>query len=238
MEQGRLLELVALGRPLGECLTAMTAAVERLQPGARACILLADAERSIFQLSYAASIPSSFGLGIKDAPISDLAIGTCGEAVHTGQPVTCPDIANDNRWSRPWRELCVKHGVLASHSEPVTRADGGCLGSLMLCFGEAREPTAWERRVAAFAVRVAGIAIDRDRAAASLRESGAGELGGGARRRAAAAKAAASLVSRKASQTPCAEQIVDAAAAMMRSDAASMRDAASAAERTAAAGVR
>jgi PAS domain-containing protein len=140
-EQGALLELVALGRPLGKCLTAVMAAVERLQPETRASVLVADAERKTFPVSYTASIPPSFGADLKDAPINELAIGTCGEAVHRGQPVTSPDIANDGRWSQPWRELCVAHGILACHSEPIPGADGRCHGSLMLCFGQAREPS-------------------------------------------------------------------------------------------------
>ncbi|HEX6011657.1 MAG TPA: PAS domain-containing protein, partial [Geminicoccaceae bacterium] len=170
-EQRRLLELVAAGRPLDECLTEVTAAVTRLEPRARAGILLADAERKTFPTSYAANIPPSSRAGLKDAPINDLAIGTCGEAVFTGRSVTCPDIASDERWSQPWRELCVAHGILACHSEPVIGADDRCLGSLMLCFGEAREPSEWELRVAAFAVRVAGIAIERDRADQELQAS-------------------------------------------------------------------
>jgi PAS domain S-box-containing protein len=170
-EQSRLLELVAAGQPLDECLTAVTAAVAKLEPSAWAGILVADAEGKTFRHVHAADIPPSFGAGLKDAPIDELAIGTCGEAVYSGRPVTCPDIANDERWSRPWRELCVAHGILGCHSEPVRGADGRCLGSLMLCFGEARQPSEWERRTAAFGVRIAGVAIERDRAGQALRES-------------------------------------------------------------------
>lgn len=47
-EQNALLELVATGAPLEDCLAAVTDAVSRLQPGTRACILVADPERTRF----------------------------------------------------------------------------------------------------------------------------------------------------------------------------------------------
>ena len=48
----------------------------------------------------------SFAQGLKDTPINELAFGTCGEAVYFGKPVTCADIAKDDRWSPRWRDLC------------------------------------------------------------------------------------------------------------------------------------
>jgi PAS domain S-box-containing protein len=145
--------------------------VSRLNPGTRAGFLLADAQGLTFNRSITPDFPPSFGEGLKDAPINDLCIGTCGEAVYCGQPVTCADIANDDRWSQAWRNLCVAHGILACHSQPVLRQDNLALGSLMLCFSEARRPTDWEYQLAEFGTQVASIALDRDRSFQALRES-------------------------------------------------------------------
>ncbi len=93
-----------------------------------------------------------------------LCIGTCGEAVYSGQPVTCADIANDERWSIGWRNLCVAHGILACHSAPVLGVDSLPLGSLMLCFDQARQPTDWEYQLANFGAQVASIVFERNRA--------------------------------------------------------------------------
>ncbi len=153
-EHAQLLERIAVGSPLDACLTAVTGAISRLEPRTRACVLLADAARRAFTDAFAAEIPSSFGSGLKGAPIDDLAIGTCGEAVFRGQPVTCPDIAADERWSRTWRDLCVAHGIVACHSEPVLGTAGRPLASLMLCFDRPRAPTPWERRLAGFGAHV------------------------------------------------------------------------------------
>ncbi len=161
--------LIRLAAGLGFADAPITTA--RLGPHTRACILLADAERRLFPWAYAADIPASFELGVKDAAINDLAIGTCGDAVFRGKPVTCADIAGDARWSKPWRDLCVRHGILACHSEPVMGADGRAIASLMLCFDQPREPTVWERALTEFGTHIASIAIERDRAIQAVRDS-------------------------------------------------------------------
>ncbi|WP_414569934.1 PAS domain S-box protein [Nostoc sp. CCY 9925] len=171
VEQKKLLELIASGHPLDECLKAVCASVSNLNLGIRACILLADTQRQAFKYSITPDFPPSFGNGLKDAPINDLCIGTCGEAVFSGQPITCADIANDERWSHEWRNLCVAHDVLACHSTPIFSADNLPLSSLMLCFDEARMPSDWEYQLADFGTQVASIVFERDRSLLALQES-------------------------------------------------------------------
>ncbi|EGK90775.1 PAS domain S-box protein [Microcoleus vaginatus PCC 9802] len=171
IEQKRLLESLAFGQPLDDCLAAVCVSVSRLNPSTRACFLLADDRRLTFNASITPDFPPSFGEGLKDAPINDLCMGTCGEAVYCGQPVTCADIANDDGWSQAWRNLCVAHGILGCHSQPVIGQDNVALGSLMLCFSEARRPTDWEYKLAEFGTQVASIAFERDRSFQALRES-------------------------------------------------------------------
>ncbi len=170
-EQNHLLELIATGRPLDECLTEVSSAVTRLQSRTRAALLLADAARTRFVTIYASSIPPSFGAGLQDAPITDPAIGSCAAAVLSGEPITCADIAHDGRWSPEWRDLCLAHGILACHSEPVKGSDGKPLASLMLCFDKPRTPSAWDLRIADFGAYIASIAIERDRTVEALRAS-------------------------------------------------------------------
>lgn len=85
--------------------------------------------------------------------------------------MTCADIANDDRWSQDWRELCVAHHVLACYSAPVLDVDSLPLGSLMLCFDEARTPTDWEYQLAEFGTHVDSIVFERDRSNLALRQS-------------------------------------------------------------------
>nr|WP_041918590.1 response regulator [Gloeocapsa sp. PCC 7428] len=162
IEQKQLLETIATGQPLDDCLAAVCASLSRLTDQVRACFLLTDAQCSTFPRSVTPDLPPSFGQGLKDAPINDLYIGTCGEAVYRGQPITCVDIANDDRWSQEWRSLCLAHGILACHSRPVMGIKGLPLGSLMLCFDTVRMPTNWEYQLAEFGTQVASIAFERE----------------------------------------------------------------------------
>jgi PAS domain S-box-containing protein len=170
VEQTRLLEAVSTGQPLDECLSALCSSVAKLSPTTRACVLLSDARRQKFSRSITPDFPSSLSQGLKDAPINELAIGTCGTAVYCGEPVTCSDIASDDRWSQSWRDLCIAHGIRACYSAPIMGIDNLPLGSLMLCFDEARLPTDWEYNLGKFGTKIASITIERLRSIENLRE--------------------------------------------------------------------
>jgi PAS domain S-box-containing protein len=171
IEQSRLLEAIASGCALDECLTEITAAVSRLEPGTRACVLLADGARGRFEGGFSATVAPEFAENVAGAAIEELAIGTCGTAVFRGEPVSCPDVRHDERWAKPWRDLCTSNGIFACHSEPVIGEKGGAIASVMMCFDRPREPTQWEREIARFAAHVASVAIERDRSSKALNGS-------------------------------------------------------------------
>jgi PAS domain S-box-containing protein len=170
VEQKRLLELVASGEPLYNCLAAVCASVSNLSLGVRACILPTDAHRQKFPYLITPEFPPSFATGLHDTPINDL-LGTCAIAVDTGQTVTCADISEDECRSPAWRDLCVAHGVMGCHSAPIVGADDLPLGALLLCFDRPRLPTEWEYQLAKFGTNIASIVFDRERASLALQTS-------------------------------------------------------------------
>ncbi len=171
LEQKRLLELVASGGSLQDCLTAVCSSVPHLSPGVRACVLLADQTGTAFDVAVSTDLPQTFADGCRGAPADEHSIGTCGTAVHERRPTTCADVARDRRWAPEWRELCLAHGVLACHSTPVLGAEGRVFGTFTLCFAEAREPDAFERRLGEFGAHLSSIAIERHRSEEALHES-------------------------------------------------------------------
>ncbi len=171
VEQTRLLEAVSTDQPLDQCLSALCRSIAKLSPHTRACVLLTDDLRTKFPRSITPDFPPSLSQGLKDAPINELAIGTCGTAVYCSEPVTCSDIASDERWSAGWRDLCIAHGIRACYSAPIIGIDNLPLGSVMLCFSEARSPTDWEDRLGEFGTKIASIAIERKRSIEKLSES-------------------------------------------------------------------
>ncbi len=169
--QKELLELIATGAPLEECLSSLCAAVPKLSQGARASILLADDDHESFQRPIAPDLDPSWGEGLEGAPINELLIGTCGEAVFRGDGVSCEDVTTDDRWSKEWRELCVANDVLAGHSEPIRDGNGEPVGSFMFCFDEPRPPNEWEHQLADFATYIAGIAVERQQSRQALKQT-------------------------------------------------------------------
>ncbi|WP_408960772.1 GAF domain-containing protein [Natrinema sp. 74] len=169
-EQKRLVEVIASGAPLEECLSSLCTTVSTLDPTTRASIVLTDDEHKSFERCIAPDLSPAWREELERLPIDDSQIGTCGEAVFHGDPVTCEDVKTDDRWSEDWRELCLANDVLAGHSVPIHDEDGEALGSFMLCFDEPRTPTEWEL-LAEFGTHVASIALERERSNRELRES-------------------------------------------------------------------
>ncbi len=167
-EQNKLLELIASGAQLEECLTALCNAIPKLSSGVTASVLIADEDRKSFKRPIAPGMDSSFGDGLEGAPINDLFIGTCGTAVYEGKPVQCADISNDEKWSDEWRELCIANNLMACHSTPVFDDNGKAVASFPLFFDEPRKPDKWEYQLAEFGSHLATIAIERDRARKSM----------------------------------------------------------------------
>jgi len=170
-QQNHILEMIASGCSLEECLTALTKTLNHLQPSARAAVCMASESRSEMNGVFAADIPTSFGKDITGLPINELLIGTCGTAIFNGEPVTCVDVATDERWSKPWRDLCMAQGIHAVHSTPVVDANKKVIASFAICFGTAHSPDQWERSIGEFGAHLASIAIERERADAELRKA-------------------------------------------------------------------
>ena len=169
--QLEILELIATGRPLEECLSAITAAASRLLPGTYAAVLVTSDDRDEVERVYSATLPPSFGDALYGAKIVDPPIGSCGAAIYHGMPMECRDLATDARVPDPWRELCAQHGMRACYSTPIFNSFGETIASLPLFFTEIHSASRRERKIAEFAARVAGIALQRDRSARTLRES-------------------------------------------------------------------
>lgn len=169
-EQKRLLELMARGGSMEESLMALTDSATRLDPGIRAGVVIADEARTKIERVIASRILPSFGERIQGMPINDTEIGTCTTAMFAGQPVTCADIAGNDRWSSGFRDLCLAHDVRSIYSTPALDSEGAAIGSFFICFTEPHEPNEWERRMAEMGAHISSIAIGRWRSKEGLRD--------------------------------------------------------------------
>jgi len=160
VEHRGLLELIARDVSLDDCLAAVCAAVARLSPSARACVLSIDVDGRTLVRAVGIELPPAF--------VADL----CGPAssVGPGDALASEDVAGDERWSREWRDRCAALDVRACHGTPI-EGEGRSVGCLILCLTEPRAATAHERRIGVFGAQVAGIALARDRTHRALRET-------------------------------------------------------------------
>jgi PAS domain S-box-containing protein len=213
-EQKHLMEQIASGSPLDEILTELCLAVPKLNPRARACIVLADERRKKVSGSITPDVVPAFSATLQDAPINDLRIGACGEAMYAGKPVTCADVTKDERWSKMWRDLCLSCGIFAGYFKPILGSDGLPIASFFLCFGEPHTPDDSELKLAEFGAHVASIAIQRDRA----NEARQRDLDDARRLQMISAQ----LIQEDSVQALY-ERILDAAMGIMRSDFGSMQ---------------
>jgi PAS domain S-box-containing protein len=146
-EQNRLLQFVASDQTVENCLSAVCESMAQIHSDTRAFFLLLDDQRQVFCRSLPSALPSAFWQELK------------------GTTVSCANIATDDRWSPKWRELCIAQGIFAWYSEPVLGTNQVPLGSLVLCFNEARMPTDWEYQLAQFGTQIASFVLERDRVA-------------------------------------------------------------------------
>jgi PAS domain S-box-containing protein len=166
----KVLELIAAGAPLLQVLDCLTRETEALSVDGMLCsVLQLDAGRGRLLHGAAPSLPEAYSQAIHGMAIGPRA-GSCGTAAFTGRRVVVADIEHDPLWA-DFRELAGAHGLKACSSTPILSGEGRVLGTIALYYREPRTPGERDERIIATAARLAGIALERDRAAEALRSS-------------------------------------------------------------------
>ncbi|HYD82154.1 MAG TPA: EAL domain-containing protein [Paucimonas sp.] len=162
--QQRVLEMIALDRPLEESIASLLVCIEDQCKGMRGCVLLVEAERIV------KGIAPSFDQTCLDA-MASLDIGPCtgpSAALYRREPVIAADVLADPLWEE-CREQVARMGVRACWSMPIFAGGGKLLGAFSMYCVEARGPSAGELKLIELAVRIAGLAIERKQYEAYIR---------------------------------------------------------------------
>jgi two-component system, cell cycle sensor histidine kinase and response regulator CckA len=165
--EGRVLELIASRAPLKETFEMIVRLIEEQADGMLCSILLIDDDGNHLRQGAAPSLPQSFNRGVDGEAIGPNA-GSCGAAAYLREPVVVTNIVNDPRW-RDYRDLAIAHGLAACWSTPILTAEGALLGTFAMYYRQPRSPTAEHERLIESAVRLARIAIERQRNEDALR---------------------------------------------------------------------
>lgn len=159
--QTAVMERLASGDPLSTVLDSIVVALEDLIPGSRCSILLLD-DRGVLRHGAAPSLPATYSTAI-DGLAPGPRAGSCGTAVHLGQPVVASDVSTDPRWVT-FRELADEHDIGACWSSPI-RSGSRIVGTFAVYDRAAHEPDDRERELVRRFTHLASIAVDHDRSA-------------------------------------------------------------------------
>ena len=164
--QKHVLELIARGAALPDVLTAICRLVEEQSGGGVLASVLVAGE-GVLRHGAAPSLPDAYNRAIDGLRIGPCA-GSCGTAAFRRAPVYVADIAADPLWD-DYRDLALENGLRACWSQPILGADDALLGTLALYARTPRQPAPEDLRLVDLVTRTAGIAFERQRAAAAER---------------------------------------------------------------------
>lgn len=167
--QNHVLEEIATGVSLSHILDEIVQSVEEQVPGSICSILSLNSQGTHLYSASASSLPPSYNQSIDGVAIGPN-VGSCATAAYLGEPVIVSDIATDPLWEG-YRELALSHNLRACWSYPIFSSDKKVLGTFALYHHAPYAPTPQQQDLVASAAHLAGVAMERDRAAQSLRES-------------------------------------------------------------------
>jgi PAS domain S-box-containing protein len=169
-KQNHVLELMALGLPLQEVLTAAALLLEERFPGAAACILIRDEENDRLLLGAAPHLTPEFQSALDGIAISGEE-SACARAVNRGETTVITDIARNplpDSWL-PLKEAALSVGLYACWSQPIFTVEDEVLGTFALFFSAPAEPQEGQLALLREATFLPRIAIERFRSEERLR---------------------------------------------------------------------
>ena len=182
--QTAVMELVASGAPLATVLDSVVLALEALMPASRCSILLLD-DAGTLRHGAAPTLPVAYSAAIDGLVPGPLA-GSCGTAVHVGEPVIAIDVTTDPRWVA-FRELAAEHALGACWSSPI-RCGSEVVGTFAVYHRTPYEPGDRDAELVRRFTHLASLAVEHARASKERDARHAAELARHAAERANLAK--------------------------------------------------
>jgi PAS domain S-box-containing protein len=167
--QNRVLELIASGAPLAQSLAAIAQMNESFDGEQLCSILLVDADGMRLRHGAAPSLPEAYCRAIDGERIGE-GVGSCGTAIFRRETVIVEDIAIDPLWAN-YRELALAHGLRACWSAPIFDGQHRVLGAFAMYLPKPGRPAPQDLQLIEVSTKTAAIAICREKAADTLRQS-------------------------------------------------------------------
>jgi len=160
-------ELITSENRLTRVLDSICTSIEKLLPGSLCSILLLDAEQKRLFHGAAPSLAEEYIKAVNGIAIGPHA-GSCGTAAFRNERVIVSDINNDPLWA-DCKDIAAAHGLQACWSTPIRSSRKEVLGTFAIYYHDNRSPAGAELDTIDRMCHLGGMAIERDKAEASLR---------------------------------------------------------------------
>jgi two-component system cell cycle sensor histidine kinase PleC len=154
------MEQLAAGADLSTVLDSIVSSLEELMPASHCSILLLD-DGGALRHGSAPTLPADYSAAIDGLLPGPLA-GSCGTAVHLGEPVIAVDTSTDLRWE-PFRELAATHRLRACWSSPI-RCRSQVVGTFAVYHRTPYEPDERDGELVRRFTHLASLAVEHDQA--------------------------------------------------------------------------
>jgi signal transduction histidine kinase len=154
--QTAVMEEIASGAPMSVVLDSVVGALEELMPASSCSVLLLD-DSGLLRHASAPSLPPVYSLAIDGLEPGPLA-GSCGTAVHLGQPVIAVDVTTDIRWAQ-FRDLAATHHLRACWSSPI-RCRSQVVGTFAVYHETPYEPDQRDQELVRRFTHLASLAVE------------------------------------------------------------------------------
>ena len=167
----RLLEMVALGRPLAEILNSISTFVEQMAPECMCAIFLIDPAEHKFDKGFAPTLGDAYTGPLYGVPVVP-GSAPCGAAAVLKTQAIAVDIESDPRWmGSPYQDHALAFGLRAVWSTPIVSRSGEVLGTFAVYQRHPGSPTQIQQDLIAQFTHIASIAIERARSDNAIRRS-------------------------------------------------------------------
>ena len=158
--QTAVMEEIASGAPLSAVLDSLVRALEELMPASCCSVLLLD-EGGKLRHASAPTLPAAYSAAIDGLEPGPFA-GSCGTAVHFGEPVIAVDVATDPRWVR-FRTLAAGYCLRACWSSPI-RCRSHVVGTFAVYHHVPYEPDQRDEELVRRFTHLASLAVEHEQA--------------------------------------------------------------------------
>jgi len=167
--QQLVIEKIALGAGLEECLTCICEQIESVigSTDAKSSILLLKGNQ--LRHGAAPSLPQKYCEAI-DGVIIGPSVGSCGTAAFTGKQVIVSDIEHDPFWSE-FTSTALEYDLRACWSTPIMSSRKKVLGTFAIYYSQVKKPTDFHLSIISLFTHLSSFAIEKQQNEAVLRDS-------------------------------------------------------------------